>query len=73
MTQRLDEISTILRDGAKAGDWPLKSPESSARLIPDGTSRFCHPAMVRLDSGKSDLTELDALVEVLIAGLKVRG
>lgn len=70
MTHMLDEVSTILRDGAKAGDWPLKSAESSARLILNGTSRFHHPAMVQLDAGKSDLKELDALVDLLIAGLQ---
>lgn len=29
--------------------------------------------MVQLDGGKGDLKELDALVEVLIAGLKAQG
>lgn len=72
MTHMLDEIATILRDGAKAGDWPLKSTERSARLILNGTSRFHHPAMVQLDGGKSDLKELDALVDVLIAGLQAQ-
>jgi AcrR family transcriptional regulator len=73
ITHMLDEISTILRDGAKASDWSLKSADSSARLILNGTSRFHHPAMVHLDGGKSDLKELDALVDVLIAGLKAQG
>ena len=73
MTHMLEEVATILRDGAKAGDWPLKSAESSAKLILNATSRFHHPAMVQLDAGKSDLKDLDAVVDLLIAGLQARG
>jgi hypothetical protein len=65
-----DELADILRDGAKAGDWSVKSPGETATLILNATSRFHHPAMVQLDGGKSDLRELDALMDVLIAGLK---
>jgi AcrR family transcriptional regulator len=68
-----DELAAILTDGAKAGDWPLKSAEAAARMILNGTSRFHHPAMVQLDAGKSDLKDLDALVDLLIAGLQARG
>ena len=68
-----DEICEILRDGAKAGDWPLKSADSTAKMILNATSRFHHPAMVQLDQGKSDLKEFDALMDLLIAGLQARG
>lgn len=64
------EVSEILRDGVKAGDWTLKSVEATAGTVLNATSRFHHPAMVQLDQGKSDLKELDALMDVLIAGLK---
>ncbi len=67
------EIGEILRDGAKAGDWSLKSADAAARLILNATSRFHHPAMVQLDGGKSDLKELDAVMDVLIAGLQAKG
>lgn len=67
-----EEVMAILNDGVAAGDWSLKSAEASARMILNATSRFHHPAMVQLDAGKSDLKELDALVDVLIAGLKAR-
>ncbi len=70
ITHLNDEVSEILRDGVKAGDWTLKSVEAAAGMLLNGTSRFHHPAMVQLDQGKSDLKELDALVDVLIAGLK---
>jgi AcrR family transcriptional regulator len=69
----LDEIGEILRDGMKAGDWSLKSIDGAARMILNASSRFHHPAMVRLDGGESDLKELDALVDVIIAGLQARG
>ena len=64
-----DEVMAILGDGEKAKDWSLKSVEASARMILNATSRFHHPAMVQLDAGASDLKELDALMDVLIAGL----
>ncbi len=65
-------IEEILRDGAKAGDWPLKSAQHAAKMILNASSRFHHPAMVQLDQGKSDLKELDALMDLLIAGLQAR-
>jgi AcrR family transcriptional regulator len=68
-----DEVGEILRDGAKAGDWSLKSADGAAKMILNATSRFHHPATVQLDAGKSDLKELDVLVDVLIAGLQARG
>lgn len=64
------EVGEILRDGVKAGDWPLKSVDAAAATVLNATSRFHHPAMVQLDQGRSDLKELDALMDVLIAGLK---
>jgi AcrR family transcriptional regulator len=67
-----DAVGEILRDGAKAGDWPLKSADGAAKMILNATSRFHHPAMVQLDGGKSDLKELDALMDLLIAGLQAR-
>lgn len=70
MAHMLDEVAEILRDGAKAGDWPLKSAEASARLVLNATTGFHHPAVVQLDGGRSDLKQLDALADVLIAGLK---
>jgi AcrR family transcriptional regulator len=65
-----DEVAEIMRDGAKAGDWPARNAEATAALLLNATARFHHPAMVQLDGGKSDLKELDAIVDVLIAGLK---
>ena len=59
----------ILRDGVRSGAWRLKAPEDTATLILHATTRFHHPAMVELDGGRSDLAELDALMDVLIAGL----
>lgn len=67
------EVSEILRDGVKAGDWSLKSVDAAARTLLNGTARFHHPAMVQLDGGRSDLKELDALVDLLIDGLQARG
>lgn len=66
------EVGEILRDGVKARDWSLKSVEGAAKLILNATLRFHHPAMVQLDGGKSDLKELDAMIDVLIAGVQAR-
>jgi len=65
-----DEVGEILRDGVKAGDWTFKSVEAAAGMVLNATARFHHPAMVHLDQGKSDLKELDALMDIVIAGLK---
>lgn len=73
MAHMMTEITEILRDGAKAGDWSLKSAETTAALVLNASSRFHHPAMVQLDQGASDLKDLDALMDVLIAGLQARG
>lgn len=67
-----DEVSEILRDGVKAGDWSLKSVEATAAMVLNASSRFHHPAMVQLDAGRTDLKELDAVMDVLIAGLEAR-
>lgn len=67
-----DEIAEILHDGAREGAWRIGDAGKSADLILNATARFHHPAMVALDGGKSDLDELDALADVLIAGLAAR-
>lgn len=69
----IDEVSEILRDGVKAGDWSLKSIDGAAKMILNASSRFHHPAMVQLDGGGSDLKELELLTDVIVAGLQVRG
>ena len=47
-------------------------PDHKAGEVPRLADDQGHFAMVALDQGKSDLKELDALVDVLIAGLKAR-
>ena len=73
LARLIDEVSEILRDGVKAGDWSLKSIDGAAKMILNATLRFHHPAMVQLDGGESDLKELDSLVDVIVAGLQARG
>jgi AcrR family transcriptional regulator len=70
VTHMRDEVSEILRDGVRSGAWKLKAPEKTAVLILNATARFHHPAMVKLDAGRTDLAELDALMDILIAGLR---
>lgn len=72
MAHMLEEIGEILHDGAKAGDWPAKAADASAAMVLNATARYHHPAMVQLDRGKGDLRELDALMDVLIAGLRAK-
>jgi AcrR family transcriptional regulator len=64
-----DEIAEILRDGVREGAWTMRNADATAALILSATSRFHHPAMVALDAGRTDLKQLDALVDVLIAGI----
>jgi AcrR family transcriptional regulator len=65
-----EDIAEILRDGARENAWRIGDAEKSAALILNATARFHHPAMVALDEGKSDLKQLDALSDLLIAGLQ---
>ncbi|MDP3738096.1 MAG: TetR/AcrR family transcriptional regulator [Hyphomonadaceae bacterium] len=65
-----EQVSEIIADGVEAGDWKVKSAKTTAAMILNATTRFHHPAMVQLDGGKSPLAELDALIDVVIAGLK---
>lgn len=69
VTHLHDEVTEILRDGAREGAWDVKDASKSAALILNATARFHHPAMVALDGGKTDLKQLDALSDLLIAGL----
>ncbi len=64
-----DQVAEILRDGAREGAWRLKKPDATAALILNASLGFHHPAMVTLDGGNSDLAALDALMDVLIAGI----
>lgn len=63
-----EEVAEILRDGVREGVWAVKDARKTAALILNATARFHHPAMVALDSGNGD-HELDALLDLLIAGL----
>lgn len=72
MANLREGVGEILKDGVRAGDWPARSPDAVVGLLLNATARFHHPAMVQLDGGKSDLKELDALIDVLIAGLQAR-
>ncbi|MGE0045624.1 MAG: TetR family transcriptional regulator [Hyphomonadaceae bacterium] len=64
-----DQVAQILRDGTKAKAWRVKDAEATAALLLHATARFHHPYHVHADGGKSDLSELDKLMDILIAGL----
>lgn len=70
VTHLHDEIEEILRDGVREGAWTLSAPGKTATLLLHATSRFHHPALVALDEGGGDLKQLDALLDLLIAGLR---
>ena len=53
----------MLRDGQREGVWRVSDAEKSAGLLLYATT------MVALDEGATDLKQLDALIELLIAGL----
>lgn len=69
VTHLHDEITEILRDGVREGAWKVSDASKTAILILNATSRFHHPAMVALDQGKTDPKQLDALIDLLVAGL----
>jgi len=65
-----DELAEILRDGVREGAWRVSDPSKTAVLILNATSRFHHPAMVALHGAETDLKQMDALSDLLIAGLQ---
>lgn len=64
-----EEIAEVLRDGVREGAWRVADVNKTASLILNATTRFHHPAMVGLDGGAADLNQLNALIDLLIAGL----
>ncbi|MFT3729241.1 MAG: TetR/AcrR family transcriptional regulator [Terricaulis sp.] len=70
VTHLQDEVSEILKDGVKERAWKISNPKNTAGVILGATLRFHHPAMVSLDGGKTDLKDLDTLIDLLIAGLE---
>jgi AcrR family transcriptional regulator len=65
-----DELAEILRDGVREGAWRVSDPSKTAVLILNATARFHHPAMVALHGAETDLKQMDALSDLLIAGLQ---
>jgi AcrR family transcriptional regulator len=65
-----DELAEILRDGVREGAWRVSDPIKTAALILNATARFHHPAMVALHGAETDLKQMDALSDLLIAGLQ---
>jgi len=65
-----DQLAEILRDGVREGAWRVSDANKTAALILNATSRFHHPAMVALDGAGADLKQMDALTDLLIAGLQ---
>jgi len=63
-------VTAIIKDGARAKDWPVKDAGTAATVILNATTRFHHPAMVAADAGASDLGDLDRIMDALITALK---
>lgn len=65
-----DELAEIIRDGVRESAWRVSDPSKTAVLILNATARFHHPAMVALHGAETDLKQMDALSDLLIAGLQ---
>jgi AcrR family transcriptional regulator len=64
------QVAAILMEGAKRGVFEVSKPEASARAVLNATMRFHHPHFVLLESHKASKAELDAVVDLVLAGLK---
>lgn len=68
-----ENVARILADGHVQKHWRVRDAKGAAVTILNATARFHHPALVKLDAGRTDLGELDRLMDLLIAGLEAGG
>jgi AcrR family transcriptional regulator len=66
------QLAALVRDGVAAGDFAAVDPERAGRAVLQATALFHHPAHAG-DWGDPRLTEqLEAVLDVVLDGLRVR-
>lgn len=72
LTEMVDELTRIVRDGVASGDFTADDPALAARAIFDATARFHDPAHAGDWSDAGVDAVFDAVVSLLVAGLRAR-
>jgi AcrR family transcriptional regulator len=67
------QLAAIVADGIATGDFAPRDPEQTARALLDATSAYHHPKRVLDTASDPDVeARLDAILDVLIAGLRAK-
>jgi AcrR family transcriptional regulator len=64
------QVAAILAEGAQRGAFEVSKPDASARAVLNATMRFHHPHSVLLESHKAPKAEVEAVIDLVLAGLK---
>lgn len=64
------QLGRIIEDGLSAGVFRIRRAKSAATAVLDATARFHHPHFVTRDAGRNSEKGVDAVLSLLIAGLK---
>ncbi|HWA42135.1 MAG TPA: TetR family transcriptional regulator [Hypericibacter adhaerens] len=67
----LRQVTAIIADGIRDGEFKVKDPAQAARAVLSATIRFHHPHMVRASAGMEVEADIKAVMKLVIAGLKV--
>jgi AcrR family transcriptional regulator len=67
----LAQLSDIVSDGIRTGDFAPRDPQKTARALLEATSAFHHPLRVVETAAQPDVeAQLDAVIAILLAGLR---
>jgi hypothetical protein len=64
------QVARIIRDGVARGDFRVDDAERAAAAVVDATARFHHPHLVLQSAGRPVEAAANAVVDLLIAGLR---
>jgi AcrR family transcriptional regulator len=64
------QVTAIIADGVKQGEFKVKDAGQAARAVLSATLRFHHPYMVRASGGADTDSDIKAVMKLVIAGLK---
>ena len=63
-------LGEIIASGVAAGEFRVADPRAAARAVQNATLRFHHPALLAGGNPPPDEAELEAVVDLLVAGLR---
>ena len=63
-------LGEIIASGVAAGEFRVADPRAAGRAVQNATLRFHHPALLAGGNPPPDEAELEAVVDLLVAGLR---